>query len=185
MSCDIRGSSVRSCPVWSRGGCTSVVGGDEGGATVVVSTLRSDGLVAGFFFGQPYSTVSSNGAITQINRLWIILGPPLALSEPVGSRGPRGEDRGWRQIYHPGLSGRDISSASDPEARSLLEVLPRPVGHVVGPGVGQLVDVAAVAGVHDVELLGAAAAGGEGDLAAVGREGGGLVLLVAGGEHLI
>src|ERR1700687_232465 len=99
MSCDIRGSSVRSCPVWSRGGCTSVVGGDEGGGTVVVSTLRSDGLVAGFFFGQPYSTVSSNAAITQISRLWIILGPPLALSEPVGSRGPRGEDGGWDQIY--------------------------------------------------------------------------------------
>src|ERR1700686_1141490 len=106
--------------------------------------------------------VSSNGATAQINRLWIILGPPLALSEPVGRRRPRGEDGGWGQIYHPGLSDRDISQPhrlrrprdTKPGgaqtvgggARSLLEVLPRPVGHVVGSGVGQLVDVAAVAG---------------------------------------
>src|ERR1700740_2796396 len=80
MSCDSSGSSVWSWRVCSRGGCTSVVGVDDGGATVVVSTFRSDGFAAGFFFGQPYSMVSSNGATNQRYRLRIISVPPLSHS---------------------------------------------------------------------------------------------------------
>src|SRR6202158_236226 len=63
------------------------------------------------------------------------------------------------------ISSRPLGPRYFFASRSLLEVLPRPVGHVVGSGVGQLVDVAAVAGVHHVELLGAGAAGGESGLA--------------------
>src|ERR1700719_1694389 len=94
MSCDSSGSSVWSCRVWSRGGCTSVVGVD-GGATVVVSTLRSDGLLAGFFFGQPYSMVSSNGATTQLHRLWIMSVPPL--SHSLSCRTPPASGYGGRR----------------------------------------------------------------------------------------
>src|SRR5215471_5467785 len=54
------------------GGLTSVAGGLVGVATVEVSTLRSAGLVAGFFLGQPYRKIKRTAATIQ-NIFWRVM----------------------------------------------------------------------------------------------------------------
>src|SRR5215207_2308952 len=87
-SADISGSSTASSTVGGGVSTTSCAGGVVG-VTGCVSTSRSCGGVLGFFFGQPYRTVNSNGTTIHIISLRFILflsifktaGSVLTLSE--------------------------------------------------------------------------------------------------------
>src|SRR5436305_13333518 len=75
---DISRSSFWSLTSGAAGAWTSWgagAGAGAGAGTEVVSTLRSDGLVIGFFFGQPYRKVSSTAITIHIIHFRLMVSP--------------------------------------------------------------------------------------------------------------